>query len=274
MNQRRRPQQGFTLIELLVVIAIIAIIAAILFPVFATAREKARQITCVSNVRQLGMALTMYAEDNDETFPFSYSFETGNLWHLMTEPYVKQNATKGNSIYTCPSSGVKDLAYSTNPQVVGLYGAATLYENFFQSVTPLARIQEPTNIVLLGDGHTPQGVGGFLSGLTRSAAEFSYPHPALQKDHTKDASWCADWVVAGTDGCNNKQISWRHNGGANLAFCDGHAKFYKRGAIKDENFDVRCQPGIGCTGKSSPPNPADYPANSDACGGQSALNCQ
>src|SRR5438270_8287108 len=67
-------KRGFTLIELLVVIAIIAIIAAILFPVFAQAREKARQATCVSNMKQIGTALTMYQQDYDETYPFGYQY--------------------------------------------------------------------------------------------------------------------------------------------------------------------------------------------------------
>src|SRR5579871_3249948 len=70
---RRRQPQGFTLIELLVVIAIIAILAAILFPVFAKARENARRTACISNVKQLGLAWMMYVQDNDETFPPSNS---------------------------------------------------------------------------------------------------------------------------------------------------------------------------------------------------------
>ncbi|HID06515.1 MAG TPA: DUF1559 domain-containing protein [Armatimonadetes bacterium] len=93
-------RKGFTLIELLVVIAIIAILAAILFPVFAKAREKARQAACVSNMRQLGLAAKMYAEDYDETFPMSI-YTPGNViitfYHAL-DPYVK-NA----QVYLCPS---------------------------------------------------------------------------------------------------------------------------------------------------------------------------
>ena len=275
MKQSRTISQGgFTLIELLIVIAIIAIIAAMTFPVFAQVREKARQTTCLSNVRQLGVALTMYAQDNDETFPFAFSVETGNYWHVLTEPYVKQKAISGGSVYTCPDSDVRDISYSTNPQVIGLYGAHTLYANFFQSVVPLSQIETPGSIVLLGDGQTAQGTGGAFSGVTRSAVEFAYPHPALQHDHTGDASWCVAWVVPATDACNNKQVAWRHQNGANFAFCDGHTTFARRGRLADANFDVRCHPGIGCEGKSLPPDPADYPATSPACGGQSALDCQ
>src|SRR5579862_4936325 len=82
----RKISHGFTLIELLVVIAIIAILAAILFPVFAQAREKARAITCVSNVKQIGLATLMYVQDYDETFPTAWG---GLAWPLALEPYQK-----------------------------------------------------------------------------------------------------------------------------------------------------------------------------------------
>src|SRR6187431_2330594 len=111
----RRAATGFTLIELLVVIAIIAILAAILFPVFAQAREKARQATCLSNQKQIGNALMMYAQDWDEMLPVqpnllqvAYAnapgsslpdtrWQVNGLWAII--PYVK--TTKG--IFKCPS---------------------------------------------------------------------------------------------------------------------------------------------------------------------------
>src|SRR5215218_3224774 len=108
--QRRR--RGFTLIELLVVIAIIAILAAILFPVFAQAREKARQATCLSNCKQIGLASNMYVQDYDETFP-GHNWPSGEGvhklpdgrtfqghvgWPLLFYPYVKNL-----SVFTCPS---------------------------------------------------------------------------------------------------------------------------------------------------------------------------
>lgn len=102
----RAPRSGFTLIELLVVIAIIAILASILFPVFAQAREKARAITCISNMKQLGLGLTMYVSDYDETMPVMNMLSTpingggrrevGYDQQLL--PYVKNE-----QVYTCPS---------------------------------------------------------------------------------------------------------------------------------------------------------------------------
>jgi prepilin-type N-terminal cleavage/methylation domain-containing protein/prepilin-type processing-associated H-X9-DG protein len=97
---------AFTLIELLVVIAVIAILAAILFPVFAQARERARMTACVSNMRQIGTALMMYAQDYDETFP--YAFFRGNKGTALDPSYVWKNAIrsylKNLDVLTCPSN--------------------------------------------------------------------------------------------------------------------------------------------------------------------------
>jgi len=111
MNARpRRP--GFTLIELLVVIAIIAILAAILFPVFAQAREKARAISCMSNAKQMGNAINMYKQDFDETFPQAYWYVNNNSsangyvqWSGATQPYIKNW-----NMFTCPSDRLRGLA--------------------------------------------------------------------------------------------------------------------------------------------------------------------
>jgi prepilin-type N-terminal cleavage/methylation domain-containing protein len=114
MNVRRRrtPHRGFTLIELLVVIAIIAILAAILFPVFAQARDKARQATCLSNCKQIGLAANMYSQDYDEYFvpnhapyyviiqrPGQSSVQRWMEWWYLITPYIKNTG-----VLTCPSS--------------------------------------------------------------------------------------------------------------------------------------------------------------------------
>ncbi len=96
-------RSGFTLIELLVVIAIIAILAAILFPVFAQAREKARQAMCISNENQIGLAIMMYVQDNDEVLPNRKNEPTVN-WKTYINPYVKSH-----QVWQCPSDPYRGL---------------------------------------------------------------------------------------------------------------------------------------------------------------------
>jgi prepilin-type N-terminal cleavage/methylation domain-containing protein/prepilin-type processing-associated H-X9-DG protein len=122
LNLRRRSS-AFTLIELLVVIAIIAILAAILFPVFAQAREKARQISCLSNLKQIGTATMMYMQDYDEVYPLGYCWKDagndsewgGTMYTVSLGPYIQKLGEKGGdivnsglsstSIFICPSAG-------------------------------------------------------------------------------------------------------------------------------------------------------------------------
>src|SRR5882724_7976676 len=101
-----RSRCGFTLIELLVVIAIIAILAAILFPVFAQAREKARQAACLSNTKQMALGLQMYAQDYDETLcAGEHTPYPGSIAYELYLPQILYPYTKSYDIFTCPSDG-------------------------------------------------------------------------------------------------------------------------------------------------------------------------
>jgi prepilin-type N-terminal cleavage/methylation domain-containing protein/prepilin-type processing-associated H-X9-DG protein len=115
----QRSKTGFTLIELLVVIAIIAILAAILFPVFAQAREKARGISCVSNEKQMGTAIMMYTQDYDETYPMGLDTNWHNSWAVTTQPYIKNYG-----VYRCPDDTKTAQAQSW---LVGWSGVAISY---------------------------------------------------------------------------------------------------------------------------------------------------
>ncbi len=130
-------QRGFTLIELLIVIGIIAILAAIIFPVFARARNKAYQTTCASNLRQQGQAITMWATDHEEIFPSS-----ANIW---------QNIAMDEKILTCPGNNSHTASY--------------VY-NIFLSERPTAEIETPNEYVLTGDGSTAPASFNCISDIT------------------------------------------------------------------------------------------------------------
>ena len=215
MSQVRK---GFTLIELLVVIAIIAILAAILFPVFAQAREKARSTSCLSNFKQLGTAFTMYLQDYDEMVLPRYNAcpETGpaatpdasTLWTGTIQPYIKNK-----QIFVCPSStqSVYGDTWNTRSAVSSGYNQTIsgwyydIGDGCGQSILPsLPSIQYPSKNVMFADsvpGALADGYRGYLFGNT-----------ALNIPYTSSS--------AGSIGA-------RHTDGTNLTFFDGHAKWAK-----------------------------------------------
>ncbi|MBU0610457.1 MAG: DUF1559 domain-containing protein [Armatimonadetes bacterium] len=143
-------RRGFTLIELLVVIAIIAILAAILFPVFAKAREKARQSSCLSNVKQLMLAFTQYKQDYDERWPMLFwTSSTGwepaasGWWGGEIQPYIKNT-----QIFICPSTSVTVCSY--------------IYNNGYLSGRADGTIDKPAELVAISDstGNSFWGLDG------------------------------------------------------------------------------------------------------------------
>jgi len=178
---------GFTLIELLVVIAIIAILAAILFPVFARAREKARQASCLSNARQLGLATAMYVQDYDEMLPVAVGMNaTGTqFWTTieLLEPYVKNR-----QIRLCPSDPQGSVDFSTFPGLSRYsYG---WNKDLFAYMLP-----------------------GIAVGTLRALADVPYPAETVT-------------FFDGTLRAMGVYTVHRHNRGANVAFLDGHAKWH------------------------------------------------
>jgi len=139
-------RRGFTLIELLVVIAIIAILAAILFPVFARAREKARQTSCLSNVKQIMLAVQQYVQDYDERMP---AHGNNPVWGEALYPYVNNT-----QVYNCPSGetdGIGDVA-DLGSSGTYLY-SWNYYRNSAQNNMKLAQIARPSEAVVILDGN-------------------------------------------------------------------------------------------------------------------------
>lgn len=235
---RRIGPSGFTLIELLVVIAIIAILAAILFPVFAQARDKARQSVCSSNLKQLGTAIMMYAQDYDETYP-CYSTYPGEKihWYDMINPYVKaQNFT--SSIFFCPSVGKKRIGgneasgYGVNylhvisyPPIFG-YAKDPCCKQWWNDrdngPQALARLPRPADTFMITD--TQQDCGADKgSGWAAIYCPVELP---------KGPPWAAGACVDKSYG-----LADRHAGGGNYLMADGHNKIMRRNAVLTAPLD-------------------------------------
>ena len=227
-------QRGFTLIELLVVIAIIAILAAILFPVFAKVREKARQITCASNMRQLGLAFTQYTQDNDETFMQSDYYGQG--WAGPTYPYAKSGG-----LYVCPddptgvnTSGNSKVSYGANIAIVGNGNGqkiaafpALSQQNAPASTVLLFEIQGnnqcgATGVNLNADnGPFGTGVSGSANGSIGGAGG---AQPATACNNATYATGDIGGYPLDNLG-STSNISGIHTSGSNYLACDGHVKF-------------------------------------------------
>jgi prepilin-type N-terminal cleavage/methylation domain-containing protein len=241
MQSRNHPRaargparSGFTLIELLVVIAIIAILAAILFPVFAQAREAARKATCLSNTKQIGLGLLMYAGDYDDTLPWAASNITtadNFSWYQNIEPYVKagtkRNADgsfKQNTFFSCPSymnrsvpMAAGDPAPPAFTDPVRSYGVNANFMPFYSSsigrwfpgqISSLAAIEAPASVVFVSHqmgGRVATGGDDWTTGCG-----------GIENNTT--SGWLSAYYCA---------ARYQHNGGTVYVLGDGHAKWFK-----------------------------------------------
>ena len=204
---------GFTLVELLVVIAIIAILAAILFPVFSRAREQARKSSCLSNVKQLGLAAQMYSQDYDEFLPpYSVATSPTSYWPNLLDPYVKNRMT-----WVCPSyeRGV------TNPSA----NASTYGTNYAIRGKALAEFARTPEILLYADTE-----GAYIGSTSRNAGCNGFTEGFLRVydpvEQAMGAQTSCKTYLQTTAGA-----SPRHLGGSNVAFVDGHAKWVKQDVL-------------------------------------------
>jgi prepilin-type N-terminal cleavage/methylation domain-containing protein/prepilin-type processing-associated H-X9-DG protein len=200
----RGAKRGFTLIELLVVIAIIAILAAILFPVFAQAREKARQSSCLSNCKQIGIGMRMYLDDYDGAWPFSWYGAAGAQygWDIALYPY-----TKNTKIFACPS----------NPTLPQTPKFAKGYSGVFDGLV--------RSYAMNGTVSTDQ--------RPNPTFEASIPEPAETIMMLETTSWNyknsrppdhETYVITKNDVCQHVPFTI-HMGGSNYLFADTHARW-------------------------------------------------
>jgi prepilin-type N-terminal cleavage/methylation domain-containing protein/prepilin-type processing-associated H-X9-DG protein len=218
-------KRGFTLIELLVVIAIIAILAAILFPVFARARENARRASCQSNEKQILIGVMQYTQDYDERYPLTWVDNVNSIWTLILQPYAKST-----QVFTCPSdtnktaTGWPGVPASAGTQFHTSY-IANIQMGGWSSATSVAlsSVVSPATTVYLTDGarnNSAATVAADPTGKTwaddRDAAFFlAYPgHPQTGNGYSGAPSL-------------------RHLETVNVGYADGHVK-----AMKMEKFYI------------------------------------
>jgi prepilin-type N-terminal cleavage/methylation domain-containing protein/prepilin-type processing-associated H-X9-DG protein len=228
---RFRVKWGFTLIELLVVISIIAILAAILFPVFAQAREKARAANCLSNQKQIALAFSMYSQDYDEVLPMAVDATANTWWETSIVPYVRNGGLGG--ILSCTSAPSRAHAYSMNWSVNG---------------RSLAAMRDPADTILTADGVQAPRLANPEDRLPQAGPYFFYSYPGLG-----ESLWTVTPNLQNGVGDPNATIRaelpdsdvdqaqglmrFRHHQGVNASFVDGHTKYIRKGASRLRQWD-------------------------------------
>ncbi len=262
MPLKNRARVGFTLIELLVVIAIIAILAAILFPVFAQAREKARAISCLSNGKQVGLAIMQYVQDYDETYPTAQWYvdwpQNAFGWPNLVQPYVK---TWG--VFLCPNeandprgvwSGTTGKTQDYNDRWHGLMttwgynfnylakddivGTACIPADAAGDLgsrgTAMADVRKPAETVLVVDSKMvgDDTTGWFGSNIAGSPAAYNAPDICTYSNDGWGLGTYVDGGPAeGTPYDSTGAAAMRHTKGTNVVWCDGHAKWMTPGRL-------------------------------------------
>lgn len=232
---------AFTLIELLVVMAIIAVLAAILFPVFAQAREKARMSACLSNGRQLGIAVHLYAQDYDETFnpAANYGVPTADplrVWPPMVQPYVKNTG-----VFLCSSAPGSAYTADWNGRGLSSIGINQLFgfdpsgAEAPASVTSEAVLDEPARTVMFGDT-----ASGPTSGKYRGYVFDPMNGIVNPVDVRLSTPLTADYDLVAGSALSPGQLkplfcrhhaTGRNTGLATLILADGHAKVFSAAGI-------------------------------------------
>lgn len=226
--------KGFTLIELLVVIAIIAILAAILFPVFAQAREKARQSTCASNEKQIGLAVLQYVQDYDETMPI---VTAGNFdWTFMVGPYVKAGGSVNNNgyytgaIWRCPSAKAPELQTNQYGSLPNTFPPRPEWGG--KNVT-LSLIETPSDHLMVYEAGANGNANWNYTGAGSADEWYWVSNIANDRSIGADNSFAKDRDENNQNwGGGQMYPRYRHANNTNMLFTDGHVKAFRKGQLQ------------------------------------------
>lgn len=229
-------KKGFTLIELLVVIAIIAILAAILFPVFARARENARRSSCQSNLKQIGLGFVQYIQDYDERMPVGITADVSNPygWADAIQPYLKST-----QIYQCPSDTVAPQTGVANPTAAGY---TDYYANSYVLGTSQAQLNNVALTVLAGDGVGTGATARYMcdgSNCTQGGTDPTATDPTLVT------------AIASATGITINGGAQRHLETSNFLFADGHVKSLKGASDTQSSAVTNNMTGDNSGGKAT-----------------------
>ena len=203
-------RNAFTLVELLISIAIIAVLAALIFPVFASARQKAKHRVCQSNQKQIGMALLLYVEDYDEVFPERQDPELLRSWRVMIQPYIKSGA-----VFRCPSNSNNNLPTSLNPETIN--DPQELKASYAINTNDANRVGGLCNNSHIDVTHSSVQVPSQMIGFAESTAYYSDMNVTVRPGAfttENDTGW-------------NGHLFSGHNGMSSFWFIDGHVKALK-----------------------------------------------